>query len=353
MPGLLARNGKRRVFILGAGFNAPLGMPLTAELLSEVHSVAARKPWHGRNGKPALRGMADWLVETLNWYYPTAGIDHKGIESGAAAKTFNLEEFLSFVAATSAMQLKSGQRWDEQGDEFSGHLKAWLGEAIELQQRAGMKHLPGYYLKFIDSLQDAVVLTFNWDTVLERLLERRGVAYRFDLDGALAEGAVPLIKMHGSVDWFSMNVEQDRGKPDWLRLDPVGDSFEGLGRARGDLLRCYEHKLTPWMVLPSFDKIFQMLNLGKVWQLPWLWLEDELEIVVIGYSIRPDDYHSRAFMYPRLVRGSRNGMRVKVVDHADSDAKRQEVQQRFAGVHGCRFCYEGFSGKALEFIERG
>jgi pimeloyl-ACP methyl ester carboxylesterase len=167
MAGLLKKHGKRRVFIIGAGFNAPLGMPLTSDLLKQVHAVAASKPWVLEDGKPAPREMADWLVEVLDWYYP-AGMDH------------------------------------------------------------------------------------------------------------------------------------------------------------------------------------------HMWQLPWLWLEDDLEITIIGYSIRPDDYQSRAFIYPRLVRGSRCGaLRVKVIDKADTQAARGEVRERFAGVSNCEFCFEGFSKEAVEFIARG
>jgi hypothetical protein len=351
MAGRLEQCGKRRVFILGAGFNAPLGMPLTAQLLDEVYAVAARKPWRRHDGQLAPHGMADWLVDALNWYYPTAHLDHGAIASGDALKRFNLEEFLSFVAATSAMQLSTGERWDEQGDQFSGHVKSWLGEAIERQQREAIKSLPDYYLKFTRGLHDAVVLTFNWNTLSEELLEREGIRYAFDLDSALSGGAVPVIKLHGSVDWFSLNL-QDGSRPEWLDLEPLGASFNGLGRARGDVLRYYDELLTPWIVIPSYDKIVQVLNLGEVWQLPWLWLEDALEIIIIGYSIRPDDYHSRAFMYPQLVRGSRAGaLRVKVVDHADTPEKRREVEQRFAGVQGCRFCFDGFSEQALDFID--
>jgi hypothetical protein len=107
-------------------------------------------------------------------------------------------------------------------------------------------------------------------------------------------------------------------------------------------------------VIPSFDKVFQLLNLGEVWQLPWLWLEDDLEVVIVGYSIRPDDYHSRAFIYPRLVRGSRSGaLRVKVIDRADNEAERDQVRSRFAGVRDCEFFFGGFSKEAVDFIERG
>lgn len=80
--------------------------------------------------------------------------------------------------------------------------------------------------------------------------------------------------------------------------------------AGGDLLRCYHAMLTPWLVVPSYDRIFQVLSLGRVWQLPWDWLA------------------------------------------ADGPA-REDVVGRFAGVQGCRFWLDGFSPSALEFLGDG
>jgi hypothetical protein len=108
MSGVLSQHGKRRVFILGAGFNAPLVMPLTGDLLKQVHAVAARKTWR-REPEQIRRGMADWLVEMVDWHYPLAGIDHKSIESGAALASFDPEEFLSF--ASSASTVFRSARW--------------------------------------------------------------------------------------------------------------------------------------------------------------------------------------------------------------------------------------------------
>jgi hypothetical protein len=352
MAQLLSTHGKHRVFILGAGFNAPLGMPLTADLLRQVHAVAAGKPLLRDGAPPAAHGMADWLVQVLDWYYPLHGITHESIRSDGFAARFDLEEFLSFVAATSAMEWRRERGSNEHGDRFSACLKSWLGEAIERQQRDALQAVPAHYLRFAASLRDAVVLTFNWNTVVERLLDRLGIPYAFDLPGALASGALPLVKLHGSTDWFSL---PSRGEPppSGLDLAPLGDIFDGIGRAKADVLRYYEAGLTPWLVVPSYDKIFQVLNLGAVWQLPWDWLDDELEVVIIGYSIRPDDYHSRALLYPRLVRGSRGGrLRVTVVERAEGANGRDEIARRFAGVEGCRFWTEGFSAEALDFIER-
>jgi hypothetical protein len=350
MGGLLAKHGKRRVFILGAGFNAPLGMPLTADLLREVHAVAAGKPWQ-RNGRPAAHGMADWLLEMLDWYYPLAHIDHAAIESGATRDGVNLEEFLSFVGAASAMERKGGDG-DGAHARFSACLKSWLGEALERRQRETTQDIPEYYLRFAASLEDAVVLTFNWDTLLETLLQRQGIGFAFELATALEQNLVPLVKLHGSVDWFSMEAARGASRAA-LRLTPLGGAYDGIGRAQGDLLRAYESMPTPWLVVPSYDKVFQVISLGQVWQLPWTWLEDDLEVVIVGYGIRPDDYHSRALIYPRLVRGSRSGrLRVKVIDTAHSREEREDVERRFAGIEGCRFCFDGFSAEAIDFIEQ-
>jgi hypothetical protein len=323
---------------------------LTADLLREVHAVAAGKPWQ-RDGRPAAHGMADWLLEMLDWYYPLAHVDHAAIESGATRDGLNLEEFLSFVGAASAMERKGGA-CDGAHERFSACLQSWLGEAIERRQREAMQDIPEYYLRFTAGLKDAVVLTFHWNTLLEQLLERQGMGFAFELARALEQGLVPLVKLHGSVDWFSM--EAVRGtNPAGLRLTPLGEAYDGIGRAQGDLLRAYESMPTPWLVVPSYDKVFQVLSLGQVWQLPWTWLDDDLEVVVIGYSIRPDDYHSRALIYPRLVRGSRAGrLRVKVIDTARSREDREKIEQRFAGVEGCRFCFDGFSAQAVDFIEQ-
>ena len=86
--------------------------------------------------------------------------------------------------------------------------------------------------------------------------------------------------------------------------------------------------------------------------MPWRFLQNKLEIIIIGYSMRPDDYHSRAFIYPQLVHGSRSGdLTIKVVDYAKDNAKRDAIKARFEGVENIEYFFDGFGGEALEFIE--
>jgi hypothetical protein len=105
-------------------------------------------------------------------------------------------------------------------------------------------------------------------------------------------------------------------------------------------------------VLPSFDKISQVRRFGDLWKLPWLQLHNDLEVVIIGYSMREDDFHSRAFLYPQLVAGSRRGdLAVKVIDLADDRSTRADIENRYAGVENAKFFFSGFGEEALRFID--
>lgn len=348
MGGLLKMYGIRRVFIIGAGFGAPLGMPLARDLLKDVYAVARTKRWQDENG-PTPNGQADWLVEQLNWYFPLDGIDHASVSSGKLPKDFDIEKFISYAAATSAFVHNTSRQFYNNDDKFVAFLKIWIAEAIVRRQWDAVAKKTDAYDRFALLLKKSLVLTFNWDTLIERLLEANSMKYAFDLASTFENERVPLLKLHGSVDWFSM--PDKLLKEDWMSFEPIGDSFEDCYRANGNPLAYYKYYMTPWIVIPSYDKISQVLALGRLWQTPWAWLRDKLEIVLIGFSMRPDDFHSRAFLYPQLVSGSRNGsLSVKVVDLAQSHEEQKKIRERFAGVENCQFFFDGFCDRALDFI---
>jgi hypothetical protein len=352
VSGLLKLYGIRRVFIIGAGFNAPLGMSLTRDLLKAVHSVARTKRWHLSLEKgDSPNGQADWLVEQLKWYFPLDEIDHDSIAAGKLPKNFDIENFLSYAAASSAFVRNTSQQWNAQGDDkFIMFLKSWIAEAIVKQQQQALAKSTHIYNRFVCSLSNSLVLTFNWDTLIESFFEANHIKYSFDLPATFKNGRIPLIKLHGSVDWFAMPHKSAR--KEGMSFQRVSKLSGGCFRAKGNLLAYYNHLLTPRIIIPSFDKISQISSLGMFWQTPWMFLQDKLEVVLIGFSMRPDDFHTRAFIYPQLVEGSRSGsLSVKVVDYAKGNRQKKKIKERFAGVKNCKFFFDGFSGKALDFIE--
>jgi hypothetical protein len=48
-----------------------------------------------------------------------------------------------------------------------------------------------------------LVVSFNWDVLLESALQRAGREYAY-LPTERSSGAVPLLKPHGSINWFAL-----------------------------------------------------------------------------------------------------------------------------------------------------
>ena len=339
MHGIFKDRGIKRVFIIGAGFSAPFGMPLTDKILALVYEIALAQPLEGEQ-----YGQASRLLKELQWYFPTMEITHELIQSGKLQ--IDVEQFLSYVCAVSAF----GENFADGDDLFVCLLRSWIGEAIyKAQCECFLKPIPFQYLSFVQSLRGSMILTFNWDTIIEELLDRAEKSYVFDFHSAFQTEAVPLIKLHGSVDWFSDPHPFNR---DWMCHVPISEHNPGIVRAKGKFSQYRNYGCHPLIVVPSYDKINRVKSLGSIWETPWFYLQDELEVVIIGFSMRPDDYHSRAVIYPQLVHGSRKGhLKIKVIDFADNDDYKNEIRKRYDGVENCRFWFEGFSGNVQDFIE--
>jgi hypothetical protein len=335
-----------RVFILGAGFSYPAGLPLTNELLQLIHTQASQmqygdSPW----------GQADRLINELKYYYPNTEFTHEKIQSGEFNEQIDIEEFLSFTSADSSF-LYPGDKLSQHGSYFISFCKKWIGEILLTKQIGLLNRLPQFYHDFVTNLDNSMILTFNWDTVLETLLESNSIPYRYQLNSKDYESrnkSIPLIKMHGSIDWISKPKVSIR--EEHLKFESIGDEFTNIVKAKGKLKDFYERMHYPWIVLPNYDKITQLSQYGKTWETPIRYLNDNLEVVIIGYSLRQDDFHSRSFIYPELVHQSRKGhLKVKVVDYAESIEKENAIKERFKGVENCKFWFNGFSREALNFI---
>jgi hypothetical protein len=335
----------KRVFILGAGFSSSAGLPLTNDLLQLVHKQASQmqygdEPW----------GQAERLINELKYYYPNKDFTHEKIQSGEFNE-IDIEEFLSFISAESSF-LYPGDKLTQHGSYFISFCKKWIGEILVNKQIGILNRIPQFYHEFVRNLDNSMILTFNWDTVIETLFESNNIPYRYQLNSKDYDSrnkSIPLIKMHGSIDWFSKsNV---RINEEHLKFENIGDEFTNMVKAKGILKDFYERMYYPWIVLPNYDKITQLSNYGKTWETPNRYLNDNLEIVIIGYSLRPDDFHSRSFIYPELVHQSRSGnFQIKVIDFADCKEKEIEIRERFEGVENCKFWFKGFSQEALNFI---
>ncbi len=346
MKGLLKDRGIKKVYIIGAGFSAPLGMPLMPEILKETYKVALTQDWTIERNKCPF-GQATYLIKKLRYFFPLEKFTHENIKKGIYPPNFDVEKFISYAYATSAY----GENFSQRNDHFIWSLKRWIGEAIlDRQFKCFNDSIPIQYTSFIKELHGSIVLTFNWDTVLETLLDQNLLTYGFDILPALNKGVIPIIKLHGSIDWFTElnKLISNKSLTSHKRILGIKNHY----RVYNNLKDYYDNYCSPQIVIPAYDKISQVINLGEIWSAPERFFHDKLDIIIIGFSMRPDDHHSRAFIYPQLVAGSREGnLRIKVIDFANNEEKKKEIRARYIGVENCQFWYDGFNENVWEFIK--
>jgi hypothetical protein len=188
------------VYILGAGFSRPAGLPLANELWPEIRRRA--EVTTGRAGQHFKEDLQDY-------------IDYKRACDGEVLSPENVqfEEFLAFLDVEHYLGLRGPDTCSSDGNETQILVKTLIGEILT-ERTPQKEQIPDLYLEFTRLLKPQdIVLTFNYDVLLERALDAAGVAYRLfpsrlkevRSGGAVVDGSreeVIVLKMHGSVDWF-------------------------------------------------------------------------------------------------------------------------------------------------------
>jgi hypothetical protein len=203
--------------------------------------------------------------------------------------------------------------------------------------------IPELYLKFARKLVPSdVVLTFNYDPLLEYACEAVGTPYRLVQEryrevyprggGSIdtSRNEVIILKLHGSIDWFDRRpyrarleeAEQDGfsshhlkdpifNTPRNLRLIPLVDGPRGDDEPLGEVYRLRDLKpfyanpqwflSTPLLLTPSTSKLVYAEQFRDLWWgLGFVGIHN-FRMVIIGYSLPEHDEYARQAIY-RLVK---------------------------------------------------
>ena len=217
------------IFILGAGFSRPAGLPVATELGQEV-----------RRRAEDLHGRASGLGRDLNDY-----IEFRRRCDGIHLETaeIDFEDFLGFLDTEFYLGLRGSDNWSEEGNETQLLVKRLIGQIL-MERTPSMTSLGIMYLQFAERLQPGdLVLTFNYDILLERALEAVGKPFRLfpqrftAIHGSNAEvdssrDEVVVLKLHGSANWFDR--KQYRLRCEAMTRFAITDApkdliFNGLG----------------------------------------------------------------------------------------------------------------------------
>src|SRR5262245_19938991 len=179
-----AHSRKWETYFLGAGFSRSVGLPNTAELLTEVHALAHREGLV----------LEEHLRSAYRYFYP--------------------EEALSFIPE--AVDFFSVLRANE--DVARGMPGAFehasllndlrLAVTRLLCERTRDLDIPSGGRANVDRIirSGRFILTSNWDVFIEYYASVRDVPLR--LGGEPSDDHLTLIKLHGSVDWTHASVRR-------------------------------------------------------------------------------------------------------------------------------------------------
>jgi len=256
------------VFLLGAGFSAPLGVPTMRPFFEDFVGFSKRR-------YPELQATLDELLKGL------------GGDPDLEALLAKLNSAVEVEKAALPPSFDKSQLhgWIEDAKSIRAHLLAYIVERCEQFDRQRSEESCGSF--FASVADGAIVFTTNYDRVPEYVCDTLELNWTdgFGPHRVVSpwtgefEAPLAIAKLHGSVTWYT----DSSGPTEHLRLDrgyPLPGAEFRLSRAGRDL--------DPLMIIPTLEK----QTLGAPYNQLQNLFADSLSrarlLVVIGSSLRDD-----------------------------------------------------------------
>ncbi len=293
------------VFVVGAGLSASLNLPNTRELLQRVHDLAGRRRYWG-----LTRNLVPRLQNSYEFFYPE--------KSGTGFRPDVVDFFSLLKAYTEIGSGMSGGLRDSRA--LLGDLRFAIANALVFDLREIDNVLRSQHVELNQILEPGnVVITLNWDLVLERYCYLHGIPVRFD--GWVDGSEVVLLKLHGSIDWTLRSqaarpvtqknyaVLRERLTTGRQYTIPIR-SGDKILRTRAmeswnDSWRKIKSRTNaPFIVTMSQGKSDDLSKIDFIWRTAYDALSAASEIEIVGYSMPHDDVEVRALLRAGIRRGS-------------------------------------------------
>ncbi len=268
---------RRHVYVVGAGFSAGLNYPLVSDLLIRL--------W------PQLDATDRSALEQIVAFH------HPSFDPKRATSFPNIETLLSEMMANEQM-------WDASRSAPGGFTLKTLQDARQnlLLTLAKWFHLlyeptatdpPAWLLKFANKVRDeeAVIISFNWDLVLEQQLFGESITPEQYGFGAKRSKTAFLLKPHGSLNWYAGKLGR-KIKVEKRELLFEQENSE-LYRFKFSRSPKGKQSYMPLIVPPVFNKSFADPVFTLLWQRCVSVLSTASKVTFLGYSLPEADLHAR------------------------------------------------------------
>jgi hypothetical protein len=310
-----------------------------------------------------LEEMRDWLDgmrARLEWL--------QGVDSDVPSHRLNIEEVFHYAYSDAEVyrlrqHLVPVGRNDGPGTPWnrSESISAWLSYLeralceviLERDDRANLDTI----VRWADGVnsEDSVV-TFNYDTLVERALSEVGTDWNHGFSDR--DVGVPVYKLHGSIDWIVAHRCDPSSKLDLLfDKDNANRSDQDTGHVEDDcrLWRCRtRNQLREWVSerdlqsipkgaiprtvgiagLGAYKQLHQIPGLGVVWTRGMRAVYEADHIVVVGFSMSDFDAMAQ-LQFAEVARARQvegHPLKVTVIDPYANDLSRQRFHRVFRTV---------------------
>lgn len=291
------------VIMTGAGFSKPFGVPITKELslkCLEYCPDSAFNTW--------IRNEADW--EDLKQRIPLSELKKEELK--------NIERVLTtwsgMVEQAHVLQqhLNNPHYCGQIENDYESFLWNLCYHLYKCGNAAADRAL---FSQFVDWLKEANrkydvrFLTFNYDLILEKAIEKAGLKYTYleNLDAI----EIPVRKLHGSINWRRSGVV-NVGPPDLL-FTYGNDTFYKDADLDKPSSMTSASGLVPQIIPPDARKRYEKLA-QHVWQFAMGDLASNVEkLLIVGYSFPTLDFYASMMVseyVQKLVEGGKEVMYV-------------------------------------------
>jgi hypothetical protein len=273
--------GKPRiVYVIGAGLSAGLEFPTIANLLPRL--------W--------LRLAQDDLSEDLS---AIVRFHHPGFNPRLPETFPNIEQLLSEMQANAELFSSSrpaiGKFTSEKLERCRRYLLLELAIWFHELKSSALRTHPSWLSNLTEKikLEEAAIVSFNWDLVLDELLFGKALnRSSYGLDRR-RNGPI-LIKPHGSLNWYEHST--GRNLKDKKKFSLAGSGAREIFAFRpfrAPKTTRLDREYMPLIVPPVYAKQFEGPLFKHLWQTVVAVLSTASEVRFLGYSLPDADFHAR------------------------------------------------------------
>jgi hypothetical protein len=279
----MATSSNRRirdtVYVVGAGFSAGLGYPMTDTLLTRVweHLSAAERKQLGK---------------IVAFHHPEF--------DAASSKTFpNMERLLTeidvnlklFTSSRPAEGRFTKKKLQAAHDNLLLTVGSWFHDLFDESIRVP------WLSKIVRRIQEdsAAIVSFNWDLILDHLVfDGEVAAVNYGLSQHLGKGPL-LMKPHGSLNWYrgtAINVLSQSKRIEIFHHKDAQKCVHAFTFPRGIKSKSGK-KYPPLIIPPTYLKDFRPSIFRQLWKNCTDVLSTPRKIVFLGYSLPEADLHAQ------------------------------------------------------------